>query len=645
MRSHYKSLKISQAGMLVFILVLSAISAPTEGKRKLTSTCQTKKDGSHCHHSSKPWQHDGTCYYNKKRQECAAPDTQYFELKVVVHYRSLSAKARGKPVKDMYIRGYGPGISWDKSIKMMKSAKAVDIWTAKISYKSDSDGLTCLRLTYCTLNQNALEFRINTNDLGTESMKGPNFYIPLPVSKSQKGSVSFFTPQVNVYPWFNQNFITTKSFKFNMSPHLLRYTMEVKCDLLYPPSFNENIRKHYPLIIILGRSKYYTHLLEYLFVHEASVEEAVILMVDPPSDYKNITMLPFSSTRDLQCKGSSTCDDCQSCWVKKRSEPCDREEFILKAKKCLLNKYLGGIGEAFMESVLNELIVKVQEMTTNRLKYDPPNKRITLISSEEMGVLVFHTAITRPDIVENVACFSPKFFLPLYKSYSTGSKILEVIDKQAIQLETNTALQALHSTQKYYIDSGEDDDFFFPIASGLKITENVIMKLKSKLKLEENTNIMYQVIAKQRLRYMNVPSPNYFSRMKTPLLFFHKAKGGPNKDYPRSLKLSEEFFAETRGSDGSEDEMNIKSNSNNSYDEFTDENDEENIEDNGVCLNQCTAKEVPLSVFIGSISEWFVIYDTSSIYVTCVLVVYKKLHYLSSQVQCNFYSVLSLESH
>lgn len=385
------------------------ISVLTEA-RVISRTCIQRTDGSRCRPIDRPWQHDGVCQFKYGVYErCVAPDTRTIELFITARYRSLIIQS-GPFVNDMYIRGTGPGLSWEKGIKMSKSATAIDVWTAKLSYMVDSDGLPCLISTHCSLNQQALEFRIYKDSFGKDGMKGPNFYIPLPISDSISGSASFRVPSVTVYPWFNGETVTSTSFQF-LIPSEVASTIKpitANCTLLYPPSFNENIRKKYPLVVILGTSNHYKPLLEHLFLHEASVEEVAVLMVNPlDDDFHN--MLPFPSSVELHCQGADwNCSSCQTCWAANRADPCEKEEFITKSKLCLYRKWLLGLGETFLELIERDLIAKTKVYMTNRLLYDPPRHRLTLMGHTDMGVTVFNEAIISPHIVGNVACFSPR---------------------------------------------------------------------------------------------------------------------------------------------------------------------------------------------------------------------------------------------
>ena len=397
------------AGLILYAVSLYLLIDLVEPRaRKISNVCYQKVDGVSCHPPDKSWQLDGVCVFeSESNQECIAAGTQRFQLNIIAKYRSLSSQYNGK-VSNMYIRGSGPGLSWEKSIKLRKSARSIDTWSTQINYIVDSDGLPCLNSTHCTLNQRAFEFRIYQDNLGKLGMKGPNFYVSLPVSNSLFGAVSYRTPSVTVFPWFISESVSSVPFQHDLSLYLFTDFITLNCRLIYPPSFHENIRKNYPLVILFDSSPHLGPLLEYLFVHEASVEESVILMIEPPYLNKYF-MTPFQTHYDLFCQGSNPdCSGCQTCWVDDRAEPCTSEEFIAKSRRCLTLTYRQGWGTNFMRSIENELILKAQEMAWNRLLFDPPRHRATMIGHTDFAVMVFHAAVTRPDLVQNVAMFSPR---------------------------------------------------------------------------------------------------------------------------------------------------------------------------------------------------------------------------------------------
>lgn len=193
-------------------------------------------------------------------------------------------------------------------------------------------------------------------------------------------------------------------------------------------------------------------------------------------------------------------------------------------------------------------------------------------------------------------------------NYETLTRIFDAITNQKERMRFDPGLQLLHYTQKYYIDHGENDDFFFPLANTLQTTEEVIDKLKEDLQLE---NIIHFLVPKEKLSYMTQDPPDLLSRLRYPLVAFHGSKGGLNKDYVRSIRVSPSFIAErlasvvpdtgggsviniiTTGTGNASNKTTINVNQGNGGDQ--------NIES---CKpTECTDKGVPLGMFLGSIGK------------------------------------------
>lgn len=141
-----------------------------------------------------------------------------------------------------------------------------------------------------------------------------------------------------------------------------------------------------------------------------------------------------------------------------------------------------------------------------------------------------------------------RFHLPLTNAYKPLSLIFDYISQEKEVLLNNPGQQHLHYTQKYYFDHGENDNFFFPLADTLKLTEDVISDLKEKLNLLDDVNIINFLIPNERMQYMTKDFSDVLSRLKYPLTIFHGVKGGGNKDYVRSIKVSQSFLAQRLGS-------------------------------------------------------------------------------------------------
>lgn len=201
------------------------------------------------------------------------------------------------------------------------------------------------------------------------------------------------------------------------------------------------------------------------------------------------------------------------------------------------------------------------------------------------------------------------FFYPLDTKYNLHSRIFEVIESQGKKVDVDLSLQYLHYTQKYYIDSGEGENFFFPLNDFLVTTDLVIDRLKEKLKLEDNVNVIRHTIADQRLSFMTREPPDVLSRLKFPFLAFHGSEGSLSKDYVRTIKVSPSFIAERQstllsGGDSEGSVINVISTGANGTGNRT---VYINVGGKGNCTAVPKCKDpigIPLGVFLGGIGEF-----------------------------------------
>ena len=472
------------ACLTTIIVGLTHTSAsPANASYRGLGKCPTLEDGSRCF--GRPWQHDGVCFYDRGVSECVSPVALKYHFRIEAKYLPTSTKSVRLP-KRMFLRGSGPGLSWEKSIEMKESPIEHNTWTVDVQYTSDFNSLLCKNSSECSLNQGALEFRVYTDEQAIREMKGPNFYFPLPISNSLEGSEGFKVPAITVYPWFNRESARSMDIEYQ----------QLKGRLVFPPSFDENAHRRYPLVVMLEDDYHYIPLFEFLLAHTRVVEEVILLLIKPNElnvlRDKRSSILPFDSM-NLECK-THDCIGCQVCWSSKIAEPCDREEFITRSRRCLFFRRSKGVGERLLIDIIYKLAEDVKRITRDRVKFDPPKERITLIGYGEEAVTAFMMGLTRPDLVKNVASLSPKFYLPLTTKYTTGNAILRLMDRLAPAFTGSAPLQALYASQKYYISHGELDSVNFPIARAIQVTENVIRKLRDKFKMKSNVNLVFHVV-------------------------------------------------------------------------------------------------------------------------------------------------------
>lgn len=514
-------------------------------------------DGSRCHQRSRPWQHDGVCI--TPQGHCNVPETRVFKFAVIARLRQLQRPPGSKPVTKLWMRGSGPGLSWEKSLELKKTASAIDVWKAELSYTSDSDALPCESAAHCALNQGALEFRLYRDEMAQDDMLGPNFYIPLPISHSLSGSADFLIRDVTVHPWFDGKAITLSEFQVSSSRYVTGVAgeMKLRVTILHPPSYQYNVRKSYPLVIMFGtrEPKHIVPLLEHMYIHEASIQEAVVISIPYMDAAPFCKFNPFQGSQKWVCKTSqSQCHTCQTCWDLRRAERCDKEEFMDKVKSCLRAEHCHGRVDELLDFIEFDILPQVSERTLNRLQLDFPRNRISIIGFDGAGLLSCYAALTRPMVYGKAGCLSAPFSWPLTSLTEARPGLGQVFHQLNESFWRLPPLRVQYLTQHYYIDVGERDNQYFPTIDAHHYTEQFVNNLTDILNLRMDENIVYASVPGAGNSYYHHPNggDQVLHRIKYPLLYFLRADGGPSNEYTRMQKIKETSYAERHAKIGLE---------------------------------------------------------------------------------------------
>ncbi len=531
---------------------------------KTIGPCVSNIQGSRCSQPGAHWQYDGVCIKEpSKSPACHIPDTRSFKFNLVAKIRQKDAES----IKTLWVRGSGPTLSWDKPKQMKKSARSVHNWIIEISYASDSNALLCLNSSYCSLNQQALELRVYRDESANDEMKGANIYIPLPVSNSMSGAIGFIPPRVEIYPWFDGTSVRTEVVQLSFKSFIFEAdeTVSITSTILYPPSFDHNVIRKYPLVIMFGTNEasHVAPLLEHMYVHEASIKEAVVVsihyldkapfcMLNP---FNNILSLTAANTI-LNCRVEGPrCFLCQNCFDPLRPTKCSPREFIAKAKTCMTKFACRGSASDILDFIEDTLILELQKRTQNRLLVDFPKQRMSVIGFSGAGLLTCFAALSRPMYYVNAACLSAPFQWPLGYDTKIANRnnegIGRLIQNLITTLASEPASRGFYMSQKYYIDNGELDNFYLPQIDAHDYTQWVLQLLTKTLQLTPE-NIVYFNVPKagNSAHHHRDGGTEVFNRIRQPLMFFLKAEGGPNKKYARVPKLEDTSFAERQSEVG-----------------------------------------------------------------------------------------------
>ncbi len=548
----------------LLLVIVTVKNAPILGKN--IGPCPDEvKEGGHCFAPSATWQTDGVCVREVAAStHCIIPETREFKftLQISIRQLRLSSSLNSRPLDKFWIRGSGPGLSWEKPILLQKSALGVGLWVTDIFYKADSQGTLCKNNTHCSFNQKNLELRVYQDKAGHYDMMGPNLFANLPISRSMYGHPNFLKPSVEVHPWFGGKAITIEEFTLtDLSPAFRKIAVQV----LYPPSFDYNVRKKYPGVVLFGTGLglLISPLLETMYIHEASITEAFIVNIHYNDSAPYCAYNPYSRVNTgsvnsiLKCKDEETCRMFDFCWYSK----CDRDTFFNEASQYLHPVKCGGMGEAMLDIIEKQIISEVQTRTENRLLLDLPKHRLSIIGYDGAGLLACHAAITRPYVYQNAACISAPFHWPmdmlLRKNAPPEKKtgIGQVMDNVSHFFNFYPQRMGLHVTQKYYVDYGEMDNSHLPFINTKRYIDWFIEKLQVEFFMPRE-NILSFTIPRSSNNYFlqhNEQRVQILNRIRIPLLFFLKANGHPNKGFPLLTIPEAKAFGEPGEEGGGEE--------------------------------------------------------------------------------------------
>ena len=539
------------------IFLLLAFFLPV-GHFSIIGGCSQNREGSRCTARSTDWPHDGACLFDDKfkKTACHVPDSRLFFFKLVA---VIIPREGHQPIDRLWIKGSGPGLSWKQSKEMKKNMKGY--WSLDIKYRYDSNSVLCVEESQCTLNQRALEFRVYRDELALDDMIGPNIYIRLPISKSMSGSSDFSPPHVFCYPWFDGKKVVIKDYTLRSPLHFNHYNNFIRGQVFYPPSYDYNVLKLYPVVIVLGGMKNKLGpILESMYVYESNIEEAIILSVDnlfsaPYCEFNPFHLVVpnpsyYSGTYVFECTGSQDCDSCMNCFDPSRVEFCDAKEFSSQARRCgFTGVRCSGWAGAILDNIEYILLPQFSAWTMNRILIDHPKDRISIVGIDGGGLLACFAALSRPGVYKNAGCISASFHWPFRslevkenrKNQGIGLLLDEITERMKIRKE----LQVLHSSQKYYVDVGEHDNQLMPIVEAHNYSDWVVEQLAIRLKLDPENLLYFRNVlgGKNSVKHLKqFGDYRMIERIKVPLLFFLKPEGGLNEDYPRMPKISSQDY-------------------------------------------------------------------------------------------------------
>ena len=319
-------------------------------------------------------------------------------------------------------------------------------------------------------------------------------------------------------------------------------------------------------MIVFGKNEpaHIAPLLEHLFVHEASIKEAAVVSIHYLDRAPFCAFNPFNELSQMtetntvwDCKArDKSCHTCQTCWDDQRTTKCTPVDFMGKARRCLAKYACSGSASDILDFIETTLLPELQQRTQNRLQLDFPRQRMSIIGFSGAGLLACFAALSRPLHYANAACHSAPFEWPVGQHTKTANRNIEGMGRFMRDLNASLMMEparrALYTSQKYYIDVGELDNFYLPHIDALNYTNWMVSLLQGTLHLQLSENIIYFNVPRAGNSYYHHRDggTEVFNRVRQPLLFFLRTEGGPNKKFPRIPKMADTSFADRQSETG-----------------------------------------------------------------------------------------------
>ena len=442
----------------------------------------------------------GTCFFPFK------PTAQPFLVKIRYPLDNPYARNASVDASKMFIRGSGLGLSWEEGKTMKRTIK--DTWEIQLLF-------TIPESPNAKKQPARFEFRVYLED--SRDMLGPNFVITLPLS-SNANDISKL-PEFWAYPWFfSKNVSEVKRTVY--SPQLGE-----KRDLFVtlPPSFHENIYKHYETLIVNDGDKLTNMVpqLTVLMVERALIKE--VLAIGIPNNYSERTQLfVVSNGSDPQCiNGDYEMPRCGGC-VRCNSTTCSYEQHIDDYRRCKkwVKMSKPARGQLYLDFIQDTVISECK--SKYRARSGPEN--FGIIGFSLGGLVSCHAIWTRPQTFGSAACMSSSFWwpFPINASFPDDAQY-EFITK------TLNEHRGARPRQKIYIDVGSKEGYLM-----ISPARNASKILASTPYFELNKNLWFYIWEGE---YHDFKTS--VQRMWIPLIAFYGTEGSSQADIRKVMNENE----------------------------------------------------------------------------------------------------------
>lgn len=308
----------------------------------------------------------------------------------------------------MFIVGNGLGLAWNTPTPLVKTG--FDTWAIDLKFSGSTDGYGCIEC----VNNNLIpvggrfEYRVVTSQ---DDMIGANF--GLLIHSMSKLEANFPVREIVNYPYFFTRRGSVHATRITSSNNSLIGTRNWAYYL--PPSFNENSYKKYKTFLMPDLNPVYIEAwrfeLENLFVNKATAEEAVFLGsedYDIPDQDGRLSFLTPTPGINFMCKTGDWSDRCAGCVPEELNTGGGRPYMEYMRDVCGYPVVVGGLGEGYLDYMINDALPAVQALANNRLLLSRENLGIGGCSLG--GLISCHALWTRQEVFGLVSSITIKVY-------------------------------------------------------------------------------------------------------------------------------------------------------------------------------------------------------------------------------------------
>ena len=407
-----------------------------------------------------------SCFLNGKSGFCEEdvchlafkPTPQPFLVKIRYSQNNKYAQRASMDASEMYLRGNGLGLSWQKG-KMMNKSKENDTWEFQLQFTIPGHELPSGKKPPARF-----EFRVYLND--SRDMLGPNFVVNLPLSTNVGNSSKI--PETWEFPWF----FSKKARIVRRSVYSTEFGEKRRVYLILPPSFNENTYKRYEILIVNDGFRVIMDMifpqLTIFMVERALIRE--ILVVGIYNDNESLTrsrLFAVSNGARIHCLNGDNdpdyCDGCVRCYNTSR---CSYEAIEDDYQRCYKWVQIQKPqGQVYLDFIQDTLLPESQ----SKYRALSGAKNVGILGYSLGGLMACHAIWTRPETFGSAACMSSSFWWPFPENATFP-------DDAGYEFTTKTLMEhrGARPRQKVYIDIGgeEGDIMISPARNASRILAN-----------------------------------------------------------------------------------------------------------------------------------------------------------------------------